>query len=82
MYVSNLYCTSYAYAVCRKENGDIFSTFEKNGAAQTERGFPNKETNGEKEFYEIVFSLQYLLYLVQWFAQVLDQNCLETMLII
>ena len=42
-------------AVCRKENGDIFSTLEKNGAAQTERGFPNKETNGEKEFYEIVF---------------------------
>ena len=52
-----LICTAplYAYAVCRKENGDIFSTLEKNGAAQTERGFPNKETNGEKEFYEIVF---------------------------
>ena len=33
----------------------FFSTLEKNGAAQTERGFPNKETNGEKEFYEIVF---------------------------
>ena len=54
------------YAVCRKENGDIFSTLEKNGAAQTERGFPNKETNGEKEFYEIVFPCN--IYLVQWFA--------------